>query len=412
MFLSLYGRLISQGTSHAPIHEHRHIRFGNHVAFWAMAVTVAYTVSYLALGWRAAAAFNLLMLLSYGSSFALNHYNRLRLAPIVVLSTGIVQLAGSSLLFLSAEASTHFWLMVIPAFAFVMVGDRKVAVAISLLSVTMLVLITAISGQVEAVWQVPISETTVRVLQTSSAAGASFFLAIILGLFHRDLEHALELLRLERDRSERLLLNILPPPVAERLKGGSDTIADSYSNVSVLFADFVGFTPLAATLEPAEVVDLLNAYFTAFDEVARRHGVEKIKTIGDAYMAACGVLGEDVHHIHATVCMARDLLVATERVNQERGQSLQIRLGVNCGPVTAGVIGTQKFIYDLWGDTVNVASRMESTGVPGRVQVTEPVRDALLATHRFEARGQIEVKGKGTMSVFLLLDDREAGGSA
>jgi class 3 adenylate cyclase len=202
--------------------------------------------------------------------------------------------------------------------------------------------------------------------------------------------------------NEALLLNILPGPIADRLKGGEQKIVDSFPCVTVLFADIVGFTVYSGTETPDEVVAMLNRLFTHFDGLAARHGVEKIKTIGDAYMAVAGLPSPCEDHARRIVEMARGMLEEVRRHSRETGIPIAIRIGVNSGPVVAGVIGSSKFIYDLWGDTVNVASRMESHGVPDRVQVTGPVYELLRETHQFECRGEIEVKGKGKTMAWLL----------
>jgi adenylate cyclase len=209
--------------------------------------------------------------------------------------------------------------------------------------------------------------------------------------------------RLLHLETERLLLNVLPRSVADRLKAAPATIADSFAEVTVLFADIVGFTRLSESLSPERLVGLLNEVFTLFDAIADRRGLEKIKTIGDAYMAAAGLPEPAPDHAERAADMALDLLVALENFNRESGNTLQVRIGLHCGPVMAGVIGTRKFIYDLWGDAVNTASRMESHGVPGRVQVSDALRQRLGDTFTFEDRGLIEVKGKGEMRTWLLL---------
>ncbi len=208
--------------------------------------------------------------------------------------------------------------------------------------------------------------------------------------------------RLHRE-NERLLLSILPAPIAARLKSGEAGIADHFPEVSVLFADIVDFTALSGRLAPAPLVSLLDDLFTQFDELASRHQVEKIKTIGDCYMAVCGIPERRSGHAAALAEMALEMVECVNGFNQARGASLRIRIGLNTGPVVAGVIGRSKFIYDLWGDTVNTASRMEATGVPGRVQVTDEMRQALAADFDLEDRGEMDVKGKGRLRTWLLV---------
>jgi adenylate cyclase len=208
------------------------------------------------------------------------------------------------------------------------------------------------------------------------------------------------------EESESLLLNILPAPIAYRLKSGERAIADRFDSVTVLFADIVGFTNLSARTTPEELVQGLNAIFGRFDTLARAHGLEKIKTIGDAYMVAGGLPARSDKHDHAerVARFALDILAATgeETLRTSRGETVQLRIGIHTGEAVAGVIGTSKFAYDLWGDTVNTASRMESHGEPGRIHITREVHDALNGAFAFEQRGKIEVKGKGMMQTWFL----------
>jgi class 3 adenylate cyclase len=221
---------------------------------------------------------------------------------------------------------------------------------------------------------------------------------------HRDQEQAyLRELQSEREKSERLLLNVLPEAIAKRLKQGESPIADQFSEVTILFADLVGFTSLARHISPVEVLNLLNEIFSAFDELAARHGLEKIKTIGDAYMVAGGLPVRRADHAEAIAEMALDIQKEINRFNAEYSTQVQIRIGINTGPVVAGIIGRKKFIYDLWGETVNTASRMESHCVAGGIQVTAETRARLDEKYIFQDRGKIAVKGEGDVQSYLLL---------
>ncbi len=202
--------------------------------------------------------------------------------------------------------------------------------------------------------------------------------------------------------NEELLLNVLPAPIANRLRGGEKGIADGFAEVTVAFADLVGFTAMSSEMPPAEVVELLNGLFSRFDEAARELGIEKIKTVGDAYMAVCGLPVSVPDHAARMVRMAIRMVHITREHALEYQVSMKLRVGINSGPVVAGVIGKSKYIYDLWGDTVNLASRMESGGVPDMIQVTRPVYEALKGQFTFEPRGEIEVKGKGNVEAWLL----------
>jgi PAS domain S-box-containing protein len=202
--------------------------------------------------------------------------------------------------------------------------------------------------------------------------------------------------------NERLLLNVLPAPIAERLKRGESTIADRFDEVTVLFADLVGFTGWAASRAPEDVVRVLGRIFTSFDALTLEFGLEKIKTIGDAYMVVAGVPQPLRRHRELMVLLALELIACVRRIGKEEGTALDIRLGLHSGPVVAGVIGTRKFAYDLWGDTVNTASRLEAHGVPGRVQVLEPTMRALSPEFEFDARGEVELRSVGRVKTWLV----------
>jgi adenylate cyclase len=215
--------------------------------------------------------------------------------------------------------------------------------------------------------------------------------------------HALEL---EQAKSERLLLNVLPQPVAARLKEREGIIADDYPGVTVLFADIVGFTPLTERLSAAELVSVLDCLFARWDAVAADHGVEKIKTIGDAYMVAAGIPLPRDDHAEAIAATALAMMPEVRRCSAETGLPLEVRIGIDTGPVVAGVIGRAKFSYDLWGDTVNTASRMESHAQPGTIQVTERTYEHLQHRYELRQRDMIEVKGKAPMTCYLLIGPR------
>ena len=221
-------------------------------------------------------------------------------------------------------------------------------------------------------------------------------------LLHDQEQAHFELIQAERQKSERLLLNILPKAITSRLKHGERVIADYFEDVTVLFADIVGFTTLSTQMSPVDLVDLLNDIFSHFDRLAAQHGLEKIKTIGDAYMVVGGLPTPKLNHAEAIADMALGIQKAIVQFNQEHDKALSIRIGIHTGPVVAGIIGTTRFSYDLWGDTVNIASRMESHGVEGGIQVTTAAYERLKDTYLFEKRGEIQVKGKGKMKTYLL----------
>lgn len=243
--------------------------------------------------------------------------------------------------------------------------------------------------------------STFFVLNVGSVSAIAFGL---LYYFVGENQRVLELLRLEKFKSERLLLNILPKEVADVLKDDEQTIADQYDSVSILFADIVGFTPLSAKMDAEQVVGLLNQVFSHFDELVDDHGVEKVRTIGDNYMVVAGAPRRHPNHAHALAEVALGMMRFLDDFVLPDGSRLQFRIGINTGPVVAGVIGTRKFQYDVWGDAVNVASRMESHGIPGKIQIGPTTFELIRDRYRCVQRGSIEVKGKGTLDTWILED--------
>jgi class 3 adenylate cyclase len=220
----------------------------------------------------------------------------------------------------------------------------------------------------------------------------------------RLLERIMGDLELERERSQGLLLNVLPQAIVDRLNAGEQLIADRHDNVAVIFSDFLGFTEISSRLPVTELVSSLNGLFSAFDAACLAFGVEKIKTIGDAYLAAAGLPGGRGDHLAA----AADLALAMREAVRLAGEPWHVRIGLHAGPVVAGVIGTSKFVYDLWGDAVNVASRLETTAPPDTIQVSETVATALEAHFELDPHEPIELKGKGSTIVYFLRERREA----
>ena len=216
------------------------------------------------------------------------------------------------------------------------------------------------------------------------------------------LSNALSTVQNEQEKSEKLLLNILPPSIAKRLKISSDCIADGFPEATVLFADIVGFTELSSRLSPQDLVTYLNQIFSAFDTLAEKHGLEKIKTIGDAYMVVGGLPKPSQDHAVSVAKFALEMRSELQRINESLGELFDIRIGINSGPVVAGVIGIKKFTYDLWGDTVNVASRMESHGKPGEIHVSESFYEKVRSHCDCEFRGTVMIKGKGEMNTYWL----------
>ncbi len=249
--------------------------------------------------------------------------------------------------------------------------------------------------------------STMLALNIVGAGAISFTL---LASFAKQRTEALAALRVEQERAELLLMNILPRSIADRLKSAPQTIADHFDAASILFADVVDFTPFAQRLSPAAVVGILDELFSHFDTLVERHGLEKIKTIGDAYMAAAGVPDPSPDHARKAALLALDMREAIATSTVGGGSGLELRIGINSGPLIAGVIGSKRFLYDLWGDAVNTASRMESQSTPGEIQVTRATYELLKDEFVCRRRGTIEVKGKGQMETWYLVGPRSDDG--
>jgi adenylate cyclase len=246
----------------------------------------------------------------------------------------------------------------------------------------------------------------VTCMNAFSELGTFLVASLVAGLFRSAVEQAERSLRAAHARTRELLNDVLPSAIADRLDVSRATIAESFPEASILFADIVGFTQLSQRIAPVRLVELLNGLFSSFDELVTARRLEKIKTIGDAYMVAAGIPVARADHAEALAGLALDMRGVLARFNQERQTDLQLRIGINSGPVVAGVIGKLRFLYDLWGDSVNTASRMESHGLSGEVQVSESTYERLQGQFELEARGTIEVKGKGPMRTWLLRGPR------
>ena len=261
--------------------------------------------------------------------------------------------------------------------------------------------------------QVPVGTSVVFFALNFSAVCAMVYWLLSFAFTERErsrarLQDAHARLQAEQERSERLLLNILPAPIAERLKKSEAAIADGYADVTVMFADIVNFTRLAEDMAPRQVFALLNRMFSEFDALAERFGLEKIKTIGDAYMVAGGLNQGAVDYSGAIADLALEMRDLVAREFQVDGKPLSLRIGIGTGPVVAGVVGTKKFIYDLWGDTVNIASRITTEGVPGMIQVDQPTYRRLRDNFEFLEPQTVYLKGKGNTTVYRMIGRRAA----
>jgi len=321
---------------------------------------------------------------------------RLGLLPVPFLGSGILlplwlQLSLGGYVHGSAVV---MWAFMAPLFALLIRPAREAAIWLAAFVVD-LVLAALLDASVAQNVR-PLPNVAVLTLFALNIAGIGQLTFLVISYFRAQRDAA------ER-RSESLLLNVLPGPIAVRLKRGEEPIADHHDDISVLFADLAGFTVRSAHETPAETVAVLNEVFSAFDSLVRRYGLEKIRTIGDSYMVAAGVPVARPDHAHAICAMALDLRSEVARLNADHDWDLSFRIGINSGPAVAGIVGREKFHYDLWGDTVNVASRMESHGLPDQIQVTEAVYERVKNDFEFERRGLVDVKGKGPTLTYLLV---------
>jgi adenylate cyclase len=242
----------------------------------------------------------------------------------------------------------------------------------------------------------------ILLLYYNNTIGVLFCALSMGGVGYVTIRNADDNLEREHARSESLLRNILPASIAERLKSSPDSIADSYSEATILFVDIVGFTKIAESVPPDALVSLLNTIFSEIDDLTEKYGLEKIKTIGDAYMVVAGAPERRPDHAGGMAAMSLEIKDSFDKLNRAGGHALDFRIGIHSGPVVAGVIGKKKFSYDLWGDSVNTAARLEAHGVPGEIQVSAHVRDLLKDKFQFVERGMVELKGKGKVLTYLL----------
>ena len=270
-----------------------------------------------------------------------------------------------------------------------------------------------ISGLLQPYMSVPnnLPSIVVTIFFVLNISAVSVIFFILLYYFVYEKNKAYRLLHLEQEKSENLLLNVLPEEIAPILKSGKGIIADHYASASVLFADIVGFTPLSNEMAPEDMVQLLNEIFMKFDSLVERYNLEKIRTIGDNYMVAAGVPIPRTDHSEAMANLALDMLTYIKNRQPNGNNKLSFRIGINSGPVIAGVIGKQKFHYDVWGDTVNTASRMESHGVAGKIQITKDTYKLIKHDFVCQRRGPIEVKGKGQMETWFLIEREKTRGA-
>ena len=359
-----------------------------------MVVGVVFGLADLALGRPVFAALALVEIVAFGTALGLFQRSH-RLTPLVAT----MAIVGLAVLFaslipaggLSWGAANLIWIILVPIAAVLFLGARAGPPALA----GVIVVVAAAVLIDPLIRTAPPEPSLARVLLAAVDLIVPAVIALVLVVFIDG-----ERLRAKAE-SDALLLNVLPRSIADRLKGGERVIADHYDEVTILFADVVDFTPFAARETPARVVAVLDEVFNRFDTLAERHGLEKIKTIGDAYMVIAGAPEPRPDHASVIVDMALEMLSVAALTESTPGNPLRLRIGVASGPAVAGVIGHRKFSYDVWGDTVNLASRMESTGIPGEIQVAASTWQMCADRYPFTSR-EIEVKGLGALQAYLL----------
>jgi len=387
-----------------PKRQQRKLLALNAISLAAGANALAFAVGYLLFDfslWPAAATAMLLAIHHVSAPFAFRWLGPSVGAPLITASACALFYWISA--YLGSGAGIFLFLLVLPSALLVVLGPRwKLSVLLgTLLCAGTIVAILILHGEPALpAARDPILQTA---LMTLAVFGTAFLSISAAFVAFQQAESAEDALEAEHARSEALLLNLLPEDIAARLKAAPDrTIADSLPQVAILFADIVGFTPRAADLPPEQVVEFLNRVFSAFDALAGRHGLEKIKTIGDAYMVAAGLPTPCGDPVHRAAELALDMLAETRAISAEFPGGVAVRIGLHSGPAVAGVIGNRKLFYDVWGETVNTASRMESHGEPGRIQVTGAAKAELEGDYAFARRGTVEIKGMGPVETWWL----------
>lgn len=394
-----------------PAWQARHVRFCNLAALCAGFFSLVFLFLELPLildwgvwepGSMALASARALAVPPFLLPLLLNARHRHEASRVFLVGWSLVFVLGLSLLYAHQAPTQLFLLPVLGAtLAIFPWNDRPRMWFMVVLGILALVGILVLRAYHHPL--VPVQREIILTLMDEALTIGSVLLTLVVSFVLRSTtERAERKALLEHERAERLLLNILPAPIAERLKDDEGTIADGIRESTVLFADIVGFTALSNRLTPDETLRLMDEVFTRFDELVEEFELEKIKTIGDAYMLAGGLPEPSEDHAQAVARMAFAMIREIGVISRSSGHDLQLRIGISTGPVVAGVIGRKKFLYDLWGDTVNTASRMESHGQPGRIQISEKTRECLEGHYHFDGPRTIEVKGKGPVTTWFL----------
>lgn len=398
-----FSQVIASGTAGLSVADARRIKVVNSISVLASIISISYTLLYLVHGWWLISAVGAFTVLLYLIAPICNYLGWTRYSPFHVLLSAILQLTIIPGVFTGPETGIHYYLFFTGPFAWLTLKaeDRWWTGPFILINFICFIWVDwfALTD-----WRQPMPDYILNSLYLASTSSAAIVITAIVVLFSRELERTQTALDQEHERARALLLNILPEKIAARLQQGDTTIADQHEQASVMFADIVGFTQLSTSMSANALVERLNRYFSAFDSLVKKHGAEKIKTIGDAYMVAAGVPEPNNNHALILTALALDMLKTTAEINQEYNEPLDLRIGINTGPLVAGVMGKHKFVYDLWGDTVNVAQRMEAHGVVGKVHVSDCTFNHICKKYDVAPRGDISVKGKGRERTWLVIN--------
>lgn len=402
-FMELWKRISRIGVDNQPYAEARRIILSNQIALLGVITPQFYNLFY------ALHDFRMLLspiLVNTAGSFIcavvllLNYFHHHRLAKFTVMLSPNVQIFLLTYYLSTASGMHLLHIMMISFVLFLLSNEKKSVIAlVSVIPVALYVIAYVMfTPEVSPI----ILDANILIFFYITISLTVFLLVMLFfALFYKEILYTEKLLQNEYERSESLLLSILPEEVAQRLKSNPELIADTYPSVTILFADIVGFTGIASSIEPGMLVKTLNDIFSRFDKLVEKYDLEKIKTIGDAYMAAGGVPVVSDNHTEKMARLALDMLqeIDTFEIN---GQKLNVRIGFHTGTVVAGVIGTRKFSYDIWGDAVNIASRLESHSAAGKIHISHEVYTLLKDKFNFEHRGNIPIKGKGNLETYFL----------
>ncbi len=406
MFKKIWIKAIDIGLDqNIPALQAKYIRLTNGIAITTPITVLSFIpnlVNFLPQTWPLLAnlAASIVM---YAFVLALNYFRHYSLAKVYMLFSATSNVIAASLL-LGGDLNFHFFLLVVITVSYLIFDPQETNYQIFSVFFTTFSFVGLIIWNQFNPGLIELPPAFLPLSRFNNEFGLLLLLSGLVFVIFWNYRKAEIELEAEKKKSETLLFNILPVSIANQLREKEGLIADGFLNTTILFADIVGFTSLSERLEPKELVNLLNQIFSKFDKLIENGGLEKIKTIGDAYMVASGIPEQNFNHARTIANLALDMRESIFEFNKTNGQNLDIRIGINSGPVVAGVIGTKKFVYDVWGDTVNTASRMESHGLPGQIQVTEASFELLRNDFRLEERGFIEIKGKGKIRTYLLIE--------